>query len=207
MLLKFVPTSAMTSILRSLITCCDIGVVRSSSQIINFTRKTHTRKGTETTDKLKFSETEAYLGCDRVALSAPPSFQFDYFQTSKFRRTRLSIWLISTTVLLLYFGYFSFHFYFVLTHVNISHFITVPEESSIPDRLWLLWPCYITKEPSDVDTLFDVPPHVLTAECERKRLLQEIGKAKKRGASTVLLEEELDYINFKEEAIMNDMKQ
>lgn len=42
---------------------------------------------------------------------------------------------------------------------------------------------------------------MLTAECERRELRKKIADARKRGKNTVLLEEELEFIDVKEQAM------
>ncbi|VDD92282.1 unnamed protein product [Enterobius vermicularis] len=60
---------------------------------------------------------------------------------------------------------------------------------------------YYLREPSDIDSLLNCPPYVLTAECERRELRKKIADARKRGKNTVLLEEELEFIDVKEQAM------
>ncbi|VDM38936.1 unnamed protein product [Toxocara canis] len=57
------------------------------------------------------------------------------------------------------------------------------------------------REPSDLDEILSTPPHVLSANLERRMLREEIETAKKKGQDTTLLEAQLAYVDVKEAAL------
>lgn len=60
---------------------------------------------------------------------------------------------------------------------------------------------YYCRESSDLDEILSMPPHVLSANLERRMLREEIEAAKKKGEDTTLLEAELAYVDVKEAAL------
>uniref|UniRef100_A0A915BGJ8 Uncharacterized protein n=1 Tax=Parascaris univalens TaxID=6257 RepID=A0A915BGJ8_PARUN len=57
------------------------------------------------------------------------------------------------------------------------------------------------REPSDLDEILSMPPHILSANLERRMLREEIEAAKKNGDDTTLLEAQLAYVDVKEAAL------
>ncbi|CAB3405491.1 unnamed protein product [Caenorhabditis bovis] len=57
------------------------------------------------------------------------------------------------------------------------------------------------REPSDLDEIWNAPPHVLTANLERKMLREQIKDAESKGKDTTLLRAQLEYVDVKEEAL------
>uniref|UniRef100_A0AC34QLU7 Uncharacterized protein n=1 Tax=Panagrolaimus sp. JU765 TaxID=591449 RepID=A0AC34QLU7_9BILA len=59
----------------------------------------------------------------------------------------------------------------------------------------------LLREPSDLDEILNTPPHLLSANLERRMLKEQIERAKKEGKDTTLLEAELEYVAVKEAAL------
>ncbi|CAI4226307.1 unnamed protein product [Auanema sp. JU1783] len=57
------------------------------------------------------------------------------------------------------------------------------------------------REPSDLDEVWSTPPHILTANLERKMLRNQIKEAEAKGQSTEYLQAQLEYVDVKEEAL------
>ncbi|CAJ0604016.1 unnamed protein product [Cylicocyclus nassatus] len=57
------------------------------------------------------------------------------------------------------------------------------------------------RKPSDLDEIWNTPPHILTANLERKMLRDQIREAEAKGQDTALLKAQLDYVDVKEEAL------
>ncbi|KAK6039408.1 hypothetical protein COOONC_23089 [Cooperia oncophora] len=57
------------------------------------------------------------------------------------------------------------------------------------------------REPSDLDEIWSAPPHLLTANLERKMLREQIKQAESKGEDTTLLKAQLDYVDVKEAAL------
>ncbi|CAJ0587135.1 unnamed protein product, partial [Mesorhabditis spiculigera] len=57
------------------------------------------------------------------------------------------------------------------------------------------------REASDLDEIWNAPPHILTCNLERKMLHEQIERARREKRPTELLEAELSYIDVKEEAM------
>ncbi|CAJ0960052.1 unnamed protein product, partial [Mesorhabditis belari] len=57
------------------------------------------------------------------------------------------------------------------------------------------------REASDIDDVWNSPPHVLTANLERKMIQEKIDKTKREGKATDFLEAELAYVDVKAEAM------
>uniref|UniRef100_A0A914YI93 Ribosome assembly factor mrt4 n=1 Tax=Panagrolaimus superbus TaxID=310955 RepID=A0A914YI93_9BILA len=57
------------------------------------------------------------------------------------------------------------------------------------------------REESDLDAIFNTPPHLITAGLERKMLKEQIQKNKRDGKDTSLLQAELEYVDVKEAAL------
>uniref|UniRef100_A0A1I7ZBK4 Uncharacterized protein n=1 Tax=Steinernema glaseri TaxID=37863 RepID=A0A1I7ZBK4_9BILA len=57
------------------------------------------------------------------------------------------------------------------------------------------------REPSDLDEIMNAPPHILSANLERRMLREEIESARKKGKDTTLLEAQLEYVDVKEAAL------
>ncbi|KHJ91696.1 hypothetical protein OESDEN_08430 [Oesophagostomum dentatum] len=57
------------------------------------------------------------------------------------------------------------------------------------------------REPSDLDEIWNTPPHILTANLERKMLRDQIKEAETKGKDTTLLKAQLDYVDVKEQAL------
>ncbi|VDM61056.1 unnamed protein product [Angiostrongylus costaricensis] len=62
-------------------------------------------------------------------------------------------------------------------------------------------------EPSDLDEIWTTPPHVLTANFQRKMLREQIKQAEAKGQDTTLLRAELDYVDVKEAALQIQFQQ
>ncbi|KJH45434.1 hypothetical protein DICVIV_08513 [Dictyocaulus viviparus] len=57
------------------------------------------------------------------------------------------------------------------------------------------------REPSDLDEIWAIPPHILTAGVERKMLRDQIKYAEAKGQDTSLLKAQLEYVDVKEAAL------
>nr|CDJ94708.1 Protein F10E7.6 [Haemonchus contortus] len=57
------------------------------------------------------------------------------------------------------------------------------------------------REPSDLDEIWNAPPHILTANLERKMLREQIKEAESKGKDTSLLKAQLEYVDVKEAAL------
>ncbi|KAE9418503.1 hypothetical protein Angca_000743, partial [Angiostrongylus cantonensis] len=63
------------------------------------------------------------------------------------------------------------------------------------------------RQPSDLDEIWTAPPHVLTANFQRKMLREQIKQAEAKGQDTTLLRAELDYVDVKEAALQIQFQQ
>ncbi|KAJ1365494.1 hypothetical protein KIN20_025818 [Parelaphostrongylus tenuis] len=77
--------------------------------------------------------------------------------------------------------------------------------------VFILYFAYL-REPSDLDEIWNAPPHVLTANFERKMLREQIKQnpylqAEEKGQDTTLLKAELDYVDVKEAALKIQFQQ
>lgn len=52
-----------------------------------------------------------------------------------------------------------------------------------------------------MDDILEAPPHLLSANLERRMLRDQIERARKDGKDTTLLEAELEYVDVKESAM------
>ncbi|ETN76912.1 hypothetical protein NECAME_00437 [Necator americanus] len=57
------------------------------------------------------------------------------------------------------------------------------------------------REPSDLDEIWNTPPHILTANLERKMLRDQIREAEAKNQDTTLLKAQLEYVDVKEAAL------
>ncbi|VDP59372.1 unnamed protein product [Heligmosomoides polygyrus] len=57
------------------------------------------------------------------------------------------------------------------------------------------------REPSDLDEIWTAPPHILTANLERKMLRDQIKQAESKGQDATLLKAQLEYVDVKEAAL------
>ncbi|CAD6190112.1 unnamed protein product [Caenorhabditis auriculariae] len=58
-----------------------------------------------------------------------------------------------------------------------------------------------------LDEIWSTPPHILTANLERRMLREQIKEAEKKGLSTALLKAQLEYVDVKEEALRIQFEQ
>ncbi|CAI2343446.1 unnamed protein product [Caenorhabditis sp. 36 PRJEB53466] len=63
------------------------------------------------------------------------------------------------------------------------------------------------REPSDLDEIWNTPPHILTSNLERKMIREQIKQAQEKGMDTALLRAQLDYVDVKEEALRIQFEQ
>uniref|UniRef100_A0A7E4WD28 Uncharacterized protein n=1 Tax=Panagrellus redivivus TaxID=6233 RepID=A0A7E4WD28_PANRE len=91
--------------------------------------------------------------------------------------------------------------YYSSDHYKYSKLISALSSIAI----FVLWFGYL-REPSDLDEILNAPPHLLSANLERRMLKDEIERAKKAGKNTALLEAELEYVEVKEAAMKVQFK-
>ncbi|VDK42768.1 unnamed protein product [Anisakis simplex] len=70
----------------------------------------------------------------------------------------------------------------------------------------ILYTNIICREPSDLDEIFSLPPHQLSANVERRMLKEDIKRSKAKGEDTTLLEAQLAYVDVKEAALKTQFK-
>ncbi|ULU05133.1 hypothetical protein L5515_013825 [Caenorhabditis briggsae] len=63
------------------------------------------------------------------------------------------------------------------------------------------------RESSDLDEIWNAPPHILTSNLERKMLREQIKQAQEKGMDTALLRAQLEYVDVKEEALRIQFEQ
>ncbi|KAK0403305.1 hypothetical protein QR680_016849 [Steinernema hermaphroditum] len=57
------------------------------------------------------------------------------------------------------------------------------------------------RESSDLDEIMSTPPHILSANLERRMIREQIEEAQKKGKDTTLLQAQLEYVDVKEAAL------